>query len=134
MCRGAPAVDNSAVSVAAAVQGKLDNGDKVPRIPPLRYGARLAFHTGPIVVGLVATKYDRQDDVALFEEPTDGYTLVTADFDWTISRDDNRDISFFVRGSNLCLGAPLLGRNFAAGVGAMFSPIAPFSHAPCRPT
>lgn len=114
------------------VRAELDNGAKVPRIPPLRYGARLAFHTDRIVVGLEATKYDEQDDVAPFEEPTEGYTLVSADFDWAIATNGETDLSFFVRGANLLDAearrhtslvkeiAPLPGRNFSMGVRAVF--------------
>jgi iron complex outermembrane receptor protein len=114
------------------VKAELDSGDKVPRIPPLRYGARLAYHTDRLVVGLEATKYDDQDDIAPFEEPTDGYTLVSADFDWAITPDSGAELSFFVRGSNLLDAdarrhtslvkdiAPLPGRNFSMGVRARF--------------
>jgi iron complex outermembrane receptor protein len=114
------------------VKAELANGEKVPRIPPLRYGARLAWHTDRIVVGLEATKYDEQDDVAPFEERTAGYTLVSADFDWAIATSSDMDLSFFVLGSNLLDEdarrhtslvkeiAPLPGRNFSVGIRAMF--------------
>lgn len=114
------------------VRAELDDGDNVPRIPPLRYGARLAFHTDRIVIGLEATKYDEQDDVAPFEEPTEGYTLLSADFDWALAMNGGTDLSFFVRGSNLLDEdarrhtslvkeiAPLPGRNFSMGVRATF--------------
>lgn len=114
------------------VDAELDNGENVPRIPPLRYGARLAYHTDRLVVGLEATKYEDQDDTAPFEEPTAGYTLVSADFDWAIATGGGMDLSFFVRGSNLLDEdarrhtslvkeiAPLPGRNYSLGVRAVF--------------
>jgi len=114
------------------VEGELDNGDKVPRIPPLRYGARLEYHTSRLVVGLQATEYDDQRDTAPFEEPTAGYTLVGADFDWALRADGDRNLSVFVRGSNLLDEdarrhtslvkeiAPLPGRNYAVGLRARF--------------
>jgi len=117
---------------ADVVDGELDNGENVPRIPPLRYGARLAYHADRVVVGLEATKYDDQTDVAPFEDSTEGYTLVGADFNWDFTAGNGLDLSFFVRGSNLLDEdarrhtslvkeiAPLPGRNLAFGVRAEF--------------
>jgi iron complex outermembrane receptor protein len=114
------------------VSAELDNGDDVPRIPPLRYGARLSYHTDRIAVGLEAMKYEEQDDVAPFEETTAGYTLVSADLDWAIPTRGGTDLSLFVRAANLLDKearrhtslvkdiAPLPGRNFSIGVRARF--------------
>jgi iron complex outermembrane receptor protein len=83
-------------------------------------------------VGLEAAEYDDQSDVAPFEEPTEGYTLVSADLSWTLAAGDVLDLSLFVRGSNLLDeearrhtslvkdSAPLPGRNIAFGVRAAF--------------
>lgn len=117
---------------ADLVDAELANGENVPRIPPLRYGARLAYHTDRIVVGLDATRYDDQTDIAPFEEPTAGYTLVSADFDWLLTTGGGAELSLFLRGSNLLDEdarrhtslvkevAPLPGRNYAFGVRARF--------------
>lgn len=114
------------------VSAELSNGDDVPRIPPLRYGARFDWHSERIVIGLEATKYSAQNDVAPFEEATDGYTLVGADFNWLIPASGATDLSFFLRGSNLLDKdarrhtsmvkeiAPLPGRNFSMGIRATF--------------
>lgn len=114
------------------VQAELAGGENVPRIPPLRYGARLAWHSDQMTVGIDATQYDDQDDVAPFEEISASYTMVSADFDWAIRTNGNADLSFFVRGSNLLDEdarrhtslvkeiAPLPGRNFALGIRALF--------------
>ncbi|HEY5665203.1 MAG TPA: TonB-dependent receptor [Gammaproteobacteria bacterium] len=110
------------------VRAELAGGEKVPRIPPLRYGARLSYHAERFSAGIEATRYDRQDDVAPFETPTGGYTLVSADFDWSLRTGTDFDVSLFLRGSNLLDEdarrhssvvkdfVPLPGRNFAFGV------------------
>lgn len=110
------------------VRAKLDGGDHVPRIPPLRYGARLEYHTDRFVVGLSATEYADQKDVAPFEAPTAGYTLLGADFDWSIFASRGRTLSIFARATNLLDEdarrhtslvkdiAPLAGRNFSLGL------------------
>lgn len=114
------------------VRAKLDGGENVPRIPPLRYGARLTFHTDRLVMGLEVTEYEDQDDLAPFESPTAGYTLVSADLDWLVMSNDDRNLSVFVRGSNLLDQkarrhtslvkdfAPLPGRNYAFGFRGRF--------------
>jgi iron complex outermembrane receptor protein len=117
---------------ADLVDGELNTGENVPRIPPLRYGARLAYHSDRIIVGVDATTYDDQNDVAPFETRTEGYTLVSADFTWDLTAGDGTDLSLFVHGSNLLDEearrhtslvkdvAPLPGRNYAIGLRAMF--------------
>jgi iron complex outermembrane receptor protein len=114
------------------VDAELDSGENVPRIPPLRYGARLSYHSARLVAGLEASRYSAQNDVAPFEEPTAGYTLVSADLEWDFAASNGMDISVFVRGTNLLDeearrhtslvkdAAPLPGRNCAFGVRAMF--------------
>ena len=54
------------------VRGELASGETLPRLPPLRYGARLQYHDERLLVGLEATRYDDQDDIAPFETETDG--------------------------------------------------------------
>ena len=109
------------------VDAELAGGQNVPRIPPLRYGARLAWHSDRITAGLEATSYDDQTDVAPFEEATAGYTMVSTDLSWAVPRDGDANLSFFIRGSNLLDEdarrhtslvkeiAPLPGRNFSIG-------------------
>lgn len=110
------------------VRAELAGGEKVPRIPPLRYGARLSYHAERFSAGIEATRYDKQDDVAPFETPTGGHTLVAVDLDWTVPTRGEFDVSLFLRGSNLLDEdarrhssvvkdfVPLPGRNFAFGV------------------
>jgi iron complex outermembrane receptor protein len=110
------------------VKGKLAGGEDLPRIPPLRYGARLQYHDTRFLVGVEATRYDKQTDTASFEEATAGYTMADADFRWRIERARGMPLDLFVKASNLSDEearkhttfvkdvAPLPGRNYAVGV------------------
>jgi iron complex outermembrane receptor protein len=101
-------------------------------MPPLRYGTRWQYHDDRVLVGLEATRYDGQNDVAAFEDPTAGYTLVNADFRWRLAASGGAEIEVFVNASNLGDTearkhtsfvkdvAPLPGRNYAFGVRSRF--------------
>jgi iron complex outermembrane receptor protein len=114
------------------VRAELDSGENVPRIPPLRYGARLAWHAESVAIGLEATRYDEQTDISPLETPTAGYTLVSADLSWSIGGGERNDLRFFVRGTNLLDEearrhssfvkdlAPLPGRNYSVGLRTKF--------------
>ena len=58
------------------VEATLSGGSNLPRIPPMRFRAALRYAAGPFSSFLEAHRYSEQDDVAEFEEPTAGYTLV----------------------------------------------------------
>ena len=112
------------------VEGRLGGGERLPRIPPRRYGARLQYHDARFLAGLAATRYARQDDTAPYETPTAGYTTVDADLRFRIGRTRGVPLDLFVRAMNLRDAearkhtsfvkdlAPLPGRNFALGVRA----------------
>ena len=114
------------------VKGELDTGEYLPRMPPLRYGARLQYHDDRFIIGLETTRYDDQEDIAPFEEATKGYTMVNADFNWRIVMTNGAELDVFFRGTNLSdedarkhtsfvkETAPLPGRNYSAGVRARF--------------
>ena len=55
-----------------------DTDEPLPRIPPLRLGAGLDFHSGPWRVFGEVRWADMQDRVSSNETETDGYTLVNA--------------------------------------------------------
>ncbi len=61
-----------------------DGGQPLPRIPALRYGAGLRYRGDRLGVGARVTRTDEQDDVAPFEEPTAGYTMVDADVSYRL--------------------------------------------------
>jgi iron complex outermembrane receptor protein len=114
------------------VRGELASGEPLPRLPPLRYGARFEYHNERLLVGLEATRYDDQDDVAPFEIETPGYMLMNADFRWRLTGAMGREIELFANASNLGDDearkhtsfvkdvAPLPGRNYALGLRSRF--------------
>jgi iron complex outermembrane receptor protein len=114
------------------VNGELDDGRHLPRMPPRRIGARFQYHDDRVLVGLEATRYSDQDRIAAFETPTEGYDLVNADFRWRFNPASAVPLELFVNGSNLTDEearkhtsfvkdlAPLPGRNFAVGVRSRF--------------
>ena len=115
-----------------AVRAKLDDGSRVPRIPPRRIGLRLQYHDARLVAGVEAVRYDDQRRTAPFEAATQGYTLVGFDIERTLRAGRNRTLNLFLTGANLLDEearkhtsivkdlAPLPGRNFAVGVRAAF--------------
>jgi iron complex outermembrane receptor protein len=113
------------------VRAELDDGGNLPRIAPGRYGADLRWDADAWRASLGAVRYQRQDDVAVGETPTAGYTLVDAHFAYHW---DTEALGFevFVDGNNLTdqVGrvhtsflkdvVVLPGRNIVAGVRVFF--------------
>src|SRR5690606_2858707 len=120
------------------VRARLDNGERLPRIPPRRLGLRLQYHDARLVAGVEAVRYDRQARTAPFETPTGGYTLLGFDVAWTLSTGADRSVDVFLEGTNLLDEearrhtsivkdlAPLPGRNVTVGARVSFrrAPIA----------
>jgi iron complex outermembrane receptor protein len=118
--------------VADYVRGELKSGESLPRLPPLRYGARFEYRNERFLVGLEGTRYDDQDDIAAFEEETPGYFMVNADLRWRLVGFTGAELELFVNGSNLSDEearkhtsfvkdvAPLPGRNYALGIRSRF--------------
>ena len=112
------------------VDADLDDGTNVPRTPPQRFGGGLDWDMERWAVGLDVIRYSSQDNVAAFEERTDGYTLVGADFAYRFNSQAQWEL--YLRGRNLGdeearnhtsflkEGAPLPGRNFIFGIRASF--------------
>jgi iron complex outermembrane receptor protein len=117
---------------ADSVRGELASGERLPRLPPLRYGARFEYHDERLLVGIEATHYDRQDAVAPFEDETAGYLLLNADVRWRLLAVSSMELELFMNGSNLGDEearkhtsfvknvAPLPGRNYALGIRSRF--------------
>jgi iron complex outermembrane recepter protein len=114
------------------VRGELASGESLPRLPPLRYGARFEYHDERLLVGLEATRYEDQDEVAPFEQETPGYLLVNADVRWRLLGISGMELELFAAASNLGDEearkhtsfvkdvAPLPGRNYALGIRSRF--------------
>lgn len=83
------------------VRGELEGGGgELPQMPPLRLSALVEYDAGPLHSSLGVAWYDRQDRVAEFERPTDGYTLV--DFEVSYRWERRRPgVLVFLKGSNL---------------------------------
>jgi iron complex outermembrane receptor protein len=116
---------------ADGVDAELDDGGNLPRIVPGRIGAGVNWQLGPWRARVAATQVDDQNDVAVDETPTSGYTLLDAglayEFDlggggWEAFLEGRNltDREARVHTSFLKDYAPLPGRNIAAGVRVRF--------------
>ena len=61
------------------VKAEFDEGGNVPRITPMRYGAGVFFENEEIFARLSALRVAEQDDTAVNETQTDGYTDLRAE-------------------------------------------------------
>ncbi|MGH8032178.1 MAG: TonB-dependent receptor [Luteimonas sp.] len=83
------------------VRAKLsDGGGNVPRIAPSRLGMQLRWELNGLRASLGATRYDKQDKVAINETPTNGYTLIDAHLAYHIDS-GTTGWELFLDGSNL---------------------------------
>jgi len=76
-------------------------GTPLPRIPPRRYTAGLAYEQRGVGARLDVTYIDHQNRVAPNELPTDAYTMGNAALTYTVTLADQGSAQFFVRGVNL---------------------------------
>lgn len=110
---------------------ELAQGGNLPRIPATRLGASLDWSLAGWSASLGAVRYGKQDDVAVNEEASAGYTLVDAHLSYRWDRPDT-SWEVFLDGSNLSDQearphtsllrdlAPLPGRSVAFGIRAYF--------------
>jgi iron complex outermembrane receptor protein len=108
-----------------------DENTNLPRIPPMRLGAEFHWEQDSWHAELGATYYSKQDKIADFETQTDGYTIVSAAFNYYLSLDDV-DLTIFARANNLTNelarvhssflkdDAPLPARSFVLGIKGSF--------------
>lgn len=113
------------------VRAELDDGGNLPRIAPSRVGLDLAWNSDSLRASLGAVRYAKQDDVALGETPTEGYTLVNAHLAYHFDH-DTLGWELFLDGSNLTNeearvhtsflkdSVILPGRGFSVGVRTFF--------------
>ena len=116
---------------ADSVDARLDGGGRLPRIAPGRVGADLNWSLGGWRARVGALRVADQDEVAIRESATDGYTLIDAGvaYHWDIG---GAGWEAFLEGRNLTDQdarvhtsylkdfAPLAGRNLAVGVRVSF--------------
>ncbi|MGE0386774.1 MAG: TonB-dependent receptor [Gammaproteobacteria bacterium] len=115
---------------ADGVRGRLTDGDDLPRITPIRFGAGLDYRRGPLNADFEVRSVRRQDDTAPLETPTAGYTWVEAGMAWTFDAEGTWTLS--LRGTNLLDAeirqhtsflktvAPQPGRSLQAGLRVRF--------------
>lgn len=105
--------------------------EPLPRIPPLRYGARLHYEDSRWDAGVEVRHTTRQNRVGAGESPTDGHTLLGANLSYLVKA-GIKEWELFLRGTNLTNitarsstsflkeFAPLPGRGVVAGVRLVF--------------
>ena len=81
------------------VTGELDGGTNLPRITPTRIGIGLDWAIRNLNATIKLTEVDDADDLAPLETPTSGYSLLSADFDWTVNTAGTLKLG--LRGRNL---------------------------------
>jgi iron complex outermembrane recepter protein len=64
------------------VRAEFDNGGNLPRIPARSLTAGLGATRGTLSARIEAVNVAEQDDIAAFETPTEGYTLLNARLTW----------------------------------------------------
>ncbi len=110
------------------IRARLTNGGDLPRIPPLRMGARAEYTVGNWLGEISSQHYFEQDNTAAMESTTDAYTLVDLQLSYTFSD----QLKIFVKGNNLTDEyarvhasflkdkAPLPARSFSVGLSGRF--------------
>ena len=85
---------------AEYTRATLDDGDPVPRIPPLGLTGGLEWQSDAFDVRGEVEWVDRQDRIAGFETPTDGYTTANLSVAWKPLR-GNDNVTVMLQGNNL---------------------------------
>ncbi len=111
---------------------RIARSGNLPRIAPARIGGELRWELGQWRASLGAMRYAEQDDVAAFESPTPGYTMVDAHVAWHRDLASGKAMEVFLDGSNLLDEearphtsflrdlSPLPGRGLAFGLRMFF--------------
>ena len=79
------------------IEGDLDNGQNLPRIPPEKYTICLKSRVGETFINFDLIHAAKQNDVALNELSTDSYTQVDLGLDWTPSAFNGLKVSTVIR-------------------------------------
>jgi iron complex outermembrane receptor protein len=86
--------------VGDMVNAELDSGVNLPRIPPLRLGGGIHYHSELWNASAEVRWVDEQTDVGENETATDGYTLVNASLGYRLLF-RNQIVDLLLRGRNL---------------------------------
>ena len=79
------------------IEGKLDNGSNLPRIPPEKLMLGLSSKVGEVLYKVDFTHNSKQDDIGLNELPTDSFTQVDLGAEWTPSSFNGLKVSALIR-------------------------------------
>ncbi|ADE15691.1 TonB-dependent receptor [Nitrosococcus halophilus Nc 4] len=113
------------------VSGELSEGSNLPRITPLRFGSELDYERGPWYTGINIMRVQRQEDTALLETETKGYSMLSVHMGYQLALGPVQ-YTIFLRGTNLLdeearrhtsflkNQAPLPGRSAMVGITATF--------------
>jgi len=129
--------DNGSLEASAmfdTVSAELDvsGNDKLPRIPPTRYGLGLAANWGAVRASVDYLRAREKDSVADFELPTEAYDDVRAYLGAEFGLGNDASLTVFLQGRNLTDDeqrqhssfikdlAPQPGRTVEAGIRARF--------------
>lgn len=82
-------------------RGAFQGGGDVPRMPPLRYGARLDYAKGSWAAFATATRGEEQNHAGENETPTDGYVALDMGVEYRVKAGDYGAARLFARGRNL---------------------------------
>lgn len=94
----------------ARLHGKFDyvdaklsvsGNDRLPRIPPLRYGIGLSARWGSATLGIDYLRAEDQDETAPHELPTDGYDDLSVHATLELPAGNGATMEFFLHGKNL---------------------------------
>lgn len=83
------------------VEARLSNGERVPRVPPLRVGSGLEWTRGRVSADVDVMHVTGQARLAGLETPTDSHTVVNLGVAWTLPLPGEREVIWFARGTNL---------------------------------
>jgi len=112
---------------ADAVRGELADGGDLPRMPPARIGAELAYERAAWRAAVSARHTFEQDRIAEYELPTESYTMLDVELAWRPGGRADGTL-LFLRATNLLDEdarlhssplkdeVPLPGRSLSAGV------------------
>lgn len=100
-----PVLDAGGVSVNAEFGGdyihaELDNGQAIPRIPPLSMFIGVDASFGPFTAATQMRFTDAPRDLAPFETPTDSFTMLDASLAWRPLRGSD-NLTVLLQGQNL---------------------------------
>lgn len=113
------------------INAKLSNGDYLPRTPPMRVGGLLQYQGDSYDSEVSINHYFKQDNIAVLETKTNGYTLLDVNINYYISSFES-DLVLYIKGNNLTDEvakvhssflkevSPLPGRNFSIGIRGSF--------------